>query len=203
MITAGDLRKGVTFELDGKIYIVVDFLHVKPGKGAAFVRIKLKNIVTGQVIEKTFNPVEKFEKAHIERKEMTYLYNDGNLYYFMDTNTYEQVPLNYDQVEDALKYITENMQATVQFYKGEAFSVEPPNFVELTITECEPGIQGDTSKAGNKPATLETGLVIQVPLFVNNGEKIRIDTRTGTYMSRKTFRQISTFVTVQRLMEEE
>ena len=115
---------------------------------------------------------------------MTYLYNDGNLYYFMDTNTYEQVPLNYDQVEDALKYITENMQATVQFYKGEAFSVEPPNFVELTITECEPGIQGDTSKAGNKPATLETGLVIQVPLFVNNGEKIRIDTRTGTYMSR-------------------
>ena len=184
MITAGDLRKGVTFELDGKIYIVVDFLHVKPGKGAAFVRTKLKNIVTGQVIEKTFNPVEKFEKAHIERKEMNYLYNDGNLYYFMDTNTYEQVPLNYDQVEDALKYITENMQATVQFYKGEAFSVEPPNFVELTITECEPGIQGDTSKAGNKPATLETGLVIQVPLFVNNGEKIRIDTRTGTYMSR-------------------
>ena len=184
MITAGDLRKGITFEYEGKIYIVVDFLHVKPGKGAAFVRTKLKNIVTGQVIEKTFNPVEKFEKAHIEKKEMTYLYSDGDLYYFMDNDTYEQVPLNKDQVEDALLYITENMMATVQFYKGEAFSVEPPNFVELTIVECEPGIQGDTSKAGNKPAKLETGLTIQVPLFVNNGERIRIDTRTGTYMSR-------------------
>ncbi|MBO4570088.1 MAG: elongation factor P [Clostridia bacterium] len=184
MITAGDLRKGVTFEMEGKIYIVVDFLHVKPGKGAAFVRTKLKNIVTGQVIEKTFNPVEKFEKAHIETKEMTYLYNDGDLYYFMDNETYEQVPLNKSQVEDALLYITENMMATVKFYKGEAFSVEPPNFVELTIVECEPGIQGDTSKAGNKPAKLETGLTLQVPLFVNNGERIRIDTRTGTYMSR-------------------
>jgi len=184
MITAGDLRKGITFEYEGKIYVVVEFLHVKPGKGAAFVRTKLKNIVTGQVIEKTFNPVEKFEKAHIERKEMAYLYNDGDLYYFMDNETYEQVPLNKEQVEDALMYITENMNCTIQFYKGSAFSVEPPNFVELTIVECEPGIQGDTSKAGNKPATLETGLTIQVPLFVNNGEKIRIDTRTGTYMSR-------------------
>lgn len=184
MITAGDLRKGITFEFEGKIYVVVEFLHVKPGKGAAFVRTKLKNIVTGQVIEKTFNPVEKFEKAHIERKEMAYLYNDGDLYYFMDNETYEQVPLNKEQVEDALLYITENMNVTIQFYKGSAFSVEPPNFVELTIVECEPGIQGDTSKAGNKPATLETGLTIQVPLFVNNGERIRIDTRTGTYMSR-------------------
>ena len=184
MITAGDLRKGITFEFEGKIYVVVEFLHVKPGKGAAFVRTKLKNIVTGQVIEKTFNPVEKFEKAHIERKEMAYLYNDGDLYYFMDNETYEQVPLNKEQVEDALLYITENMNCTIQFYKGSAFSVEPPNFVELTIVECEPGIQGDTSKAGNKPATLETGLTIQVPLFVNNGDKIRIDTRTGTYMSR-------------------
>ncbi len=184
MITAGDLRKGVTFEFEGKIYIVVDFLHVKPGKGAAFVRTKLKNIVTGQVIEKTFNPVEKFEKAHIERKEMMYLYNDGGLYYFMDNETYEQVPLNKDQVEDALNFITENMNCTIQFYKGEAFSVEPPMFVELNIVECEPGIQGDTSKASYKPATLETGYVIQVPLFVNNGDKIRIDTRTGTYMTR-------------------
>lgn len=184
MITAGDLRKGITFEYEGKIYVVVEFLHVKPGKGAAFVRTKLKNIVTGQVIEKTFNPVEKFEKAHIERKEMAYLYNDGDLYYFMDNETYEQVPLNKDQVEDALLYITENMNVTIQFYKGSAFSVEPPNFVELTIVECEPGVQGDTSKAGNKPATVETGLVLQVPLFVNNGERIRIDTRTGTYMSR-------------------
>jgi len=184
MITAGDLRKGVTFEMEGKIYIVVDFLHVKPGKGAAFVRTKLKNIVTGQVVEKTFNPVEKFEKAHIERKEMVYLYNDSGLYYFMDNETYEQVPLNHDQVEDALSFITENMNCTIQFYKGEAFSVEPPTFVELNIVECEPGIQGDTSKASYKPATLETGFVIQVPLFVNNGDRIRIDTRTGTYMSR-------------------
>ena len=184
MITAGDLRKGVTFEMEGKIYIVVDFLHVKPGKGAAFVRTKLKNIVTGQVVEKTFNPVEKFEKAHIEKKEMVYLYNDSGLYYFMDNETYEQVPLNHDQVEDALSFITENMNCTIQFYKGEAFSVEPPTFVELNIVECEPGIQGDTSKASYKPATLETGFVIQVPLFVNNGERIRIDTRTGTYMSR-------------------
>ena len=184
MITAGDLRKGVTFELDGKIYVVVDFLHVKRGKGAAFVRTKLKNIVTGQVIEKTFNPVEKFEKAHIERKEMMYLYNDSGIYYFMDNETYEQVPLNKDQVEDALNFITENMNCTIQFYKGVAFSVEPPMFVELNIVECEPGIQGDTSKASYKPATLETGYVIQVPLFVNNGDRIRIDTRTGTYMTR-------------------
>lgn len=184
MITAGDLRKGVTFELDGKIYVVVDFMHVKPGKGAAFVRTKLKNIVTGQVIDKTFNPVEKFEKAHIERKEMMYLYNDSGIYYFMDNETYEQVPLNKDQVEDALNFITENMNCTIQFYKGVAFSVEPPMFVELNIVECEPGIQGDTSKASYKPATLETGYVIQVPLFVNNGDRIRIDTRTGTYMTR-------------------
>ena len=184
MITAGDLRKGITFEYEGKIYVVVEFLHVKPGKGAAFVRTKLKNIVTGQVIEKTFNPVEKFEKAHIERKEMDYLYNDGDLYYFMDNETYEQVPLNKDQVEDALLYITENMNVTIQFYKGAAFSVVPPNFVELNIVECEPGIQGDTSKAGNKPAKLETGLVLQVPLFVDEGDTIRVDTRTGTYMSR-------------------
>lgn len=184
MITAGELRKGVTFEMDGKIYIVVDFLHVKPGKGAAFVRTKLKNIVTGQVVEKTFNPVEKFEKAHIERKEMMYLYNDSGLYYFMDNETYEQVPLNHDQVEEALNFVTENTNCIIQFYKGEAFSVEPPTFVELDIVECEPAIQGDTSKASFKPATLETGYVIQVPLFVNNGERIRIDTRTGTYMNR-------------------
>ncbi len=184
MITAGELRKGVTFQLDGKVYVVVDFLHVKPGKGSAFVRTKIKNVVTGQVIERTFNPTERFEKAHIERKEMMYLYEDGGLYYFMDNNTYEQIPLNKSQVEDALNYITENMSCTIQFYKGEAFSVEPPLFVELKITECEPGIQGDSSKAGYKPATLETGLVIQVPLFVNNGETIRIDTRTGEYMER-------------------
>ena len=184
MITAGDFRKGVTFEMDGNVYSVVDFQHVKPGKGAAFVRTKLKNAVTGQVLERTFNPTEKVEEAKIERKEMQYLYNEGGIYYFMDMETFEQIPLNYDQVEEAMKYVIENMMVSIQFYKGKAFSVLPPMFVELNITECEPGIQGDTSKAGNKPATLETGLVIQVPLFVNNGDRIRIDTRTGTYMER-------------------
>lgn len=184
MVVAGDFRKGVNFEMEGKIYNVVDFQHVKPGKGAAFVRTKIKNIVTGQVLERTFNPTEKFESVRIDTKEMQYLYNDGELYYFMDMETYEQIPFNKDQVDEALKYIVENMSVTVQFYKGNAFSVVPPNFVELTIVECEPGVQGDTSKAGNKPATLETGVIIQVPLFVNNGERIRVDTRTGTYMER-------------------
>ena len=184
MIVAGDFRKGVTFEMEGKVYTVVDFQHVKPGKGAAFVRTKIKNVVTGQVLERTFNPSDKFPVAHIENKEMQYLYNEGGLYYFMDMETYDQVPFNHDQVEDALQFITENMNVTVQSYKGTAFSVVPPTFVELQIVECEPGVQGDTSKAGNKPATLETGFVIQVPLFVNNGERIRVDTRTGTYMER-------------------
>ena len=169
MIMAGDLRKQVTFELDGNIYIVVDFQHVKPGKGAAFVRVKMKNIVTGQVLERNFNPSDKFQVAVIERREMQYLYNDGELYYFMDTETFEQIPLNKDQVEDAIKYITENMNVTIQFYKGSAFSVTPPNFVELNIVECEPGIQGDSSRSGTKPAVLETGLTVLVPLFVNNG----------------------------------
>lgn len=184
MITAGDFRKGVTFEMDGNIYLVVDFLHVKPGKGSPFVRAKIKNIVTGQVLERTFNPSDKFQVAVIERKEMQYLYNEGGIYYFMDMETYDQIPLNKSQVEDALNFITENMMANIQFYKGAAFSVEPPNFVELTITECEPGIQGDTSKAGYKPATLETGYTLNVPLFVNQGDRIRVDTRTGTYMER-------------------
>ncbi len=184
MITAGDFRKGVTFEMDGNIYLVVDFLHVKPGKGSPFVRAKIKNIVTGQVQERTFNPSDKFQVAVIERKEMQYLYNEGEIYYFMDMETYDQIPLNKSQVEDALNFITENMMANIQFYKGSAFSVEPPNFVELTITDCEPGIQGDTSKAGYKPATLETGYTLNVPLFVNQGDRIRVDTRTGTYMER-------------------
>lgn len=184
MITAGDFRKGVTFEMDGNIYLVVDFLHVKPGKGSPFVRAKIKNIVTGQVLERTFNPSDKFQVAVIERKEMQYLYNEGEIYYFMDMETYDQIPLNKSQVEDALNFITENMMANIQFYKGAAFSVEPPNFVELTITKCEPGIQGDTSKAGYKPATLETGYTLNVPLFVNQGDRIRVDTRTGTYMER-------------------
>lgn len=184
MITAGDFRKGVTFEMEGKIYVVVDFLHVKPGKGSPFVRAKIKNIVTGQVQEKTFNPSDKFLVAVIERKEMQYLYNEGEIYYFMDMESYEQIPIDKDKVEEALNFITENMIATIQFYKGVPFSVEPQLFVELQITECEPGIQGDTAKSSYKPATLETGYVINVPLFVNQGEKIRVDTRTGTYMER-------------------
>ena len=184
MITAGDFRKGVTFEMEGNIYLVVDFLHVKPGKGSPFVRAKIKNIVTGQVQERTFNPSDKFQVAVIERKEMQYLYNEGEIFYFMDMETYDQIPLNKSQVEDALNFITENMMANIQFYKGAAFSVDPPNFVELEITECEPGIQGDTSKAGYKPATLETGYTLSVPLFVNQGDRIRVDTRTGTYMER-------------------
>ena len=184
MIQAGDFRKGVTFEFEGNVYTIVDFLHVKPGKGSAFVRTKMKNVVTGQVLERTFNPTERVEEARIERKEMQYLYNEDGIYYFMDMETYDQIPLNYDQVQEAMKYVIENMMVSIQFYKGKAFSVLPPMFVELNIVECEPGVQGDTSKAGTKPATLETGLVIQVPLFVNNGERIRIDTRTGEYMER-------------------
>jgi len=184
MISAGEFRKGVTFEFEGNVYTIVDFQHVKPGKGAAFVRTKMKNVVTGQVLERTFNPTEKVEEAKIERKEMQYLYNEGGIYYFMDMETYDQIPLNYEQVQEAMKYVIENMMVSIQFYKGKAFSVLPPMFVELNITDCEPGIQGDTSKAGNKPATLETGLTIQVPLFVNNGDRIRIDTRTGEYMER-------------------
>ncbi len=184
MLTAGDFRKGMTFEMDGKVYSVVDFQHVKPGKGAAFVRTKLKNVVTGQVIENTFNPTDKYPEAVIERKQMQFSYRDGDIYYFMDMETFDMLPLNYDIVEDAMQFVKEEMDVTIQFYKGNAFSVEAPNFVVLEVTETEPGIQGDTSKAGNKPATLETGYNIQVPLFVNIGEKIRVDTRTGTYMKR-------------------
>lgn len=184
MISAGDFRKGVTIELDGQVYTIVDFQHVKPGKGAAFVRTKIKNIVTGSVLERTFNPTEKVPRAHIETKEMQYLYNDGNLYYFMDTETYEQIPLNREQVEDAMKYVKENMNVTIKFFKGAPFSVEPPNFVELVVVDTEPGVKGDTVTGGTKPATLETGAVIQVPLFVNTGDVIRIDTRTDEYMER-------------------
>jgi elongation factor P len=184
MLTAGDFRKGMTFEMDGKVYSIVDFQHVKPGKGAAFVRTKLKNVVTGQVLENTFNPTDKYPEAVIERKTMQFSYRDGDIYYFMDMETFDMLPLNYDIVEDAMQFVKEEMEVTIQFYKGNAFSVEAPNFVILEVTETEPGIQGDTSKAGNKPATLETGYNIQVPLFVNIGEKIRVDTRTGTYMER-------------------
>ena len=183
MITAGDLRKGVTIEYEGKIFVVVDFLHVKPGKGAAFVRTTLKNIVDGKVLQLTFNPTEKFENAIIETKRMTYSYNDGELYYFMDEE-YEMIPLNHDQVEDALKWIKENDPVTVKFYKGSAFSVECENFVELLVTESEPGVAGNTATNATKNAVLETGVSIQVPMFVNEGDTIRVDTRTGDYMER-------------------
>lgn len=184
-IMAGDLRKGVTFLYDGnKIMTVVDFLHVKPGKGAAFVRMKMKNVVTGAVLEQTFNPTEKFELAHIETKTMEYLYNDGEFYYFMDAETYEQIPLNKGQVEDALSFVKENMPVTIKFFQGSPFSVEPPNFVELLITVCEPAVAGNTATNATKPATVETGYELQVPMFVNEGDTIRIDTRTGEYMSR-------------------
>lgn len=184
MIVAGDFRKGVTFEMDGNVYSVVEFQHVKPGKGAAFVRTKLKNVVTGQTLERTFNPSDKYPIARIERRDMQYLYREGELCYFMDMESYEQLPLNYEDCKDALQYITENMSALIQFYKGKAFSVEPPFFVELKIVECDPAVSGDTSKTAMKQAKLETGLVVLVPLFVNNEDTIRIDTRTGLYMER-------------------
>lgn len=183
-ISAGDFRKGITFVMDNSVQVIVDFQHVKPGKGAAFVRTKIRNVMTGGVIEKTFNPNEKFETAHIERKKMEYSYNDGDLYYFMDSETYEMVPIGKEMVSDALQFITENMVCDIAFYKGNAFSVEPQNFVELKIIECEPGIPGATAQPGSKSAKLETGYAIQVPLFVNEGDTIRVDTRNGSYMSR-------------------
>ena len=184
MLSAGDFRKGITIEIDGQVWVIVDFQHVKPGKGAAFVRTKIKNVVTGSVLEKSYNPTEKFENARVDRKDMEYLYNDGELYYFMDTETYEQLPLNEDKVADALPYMKENMKVVIKFFKGEAFSVEPPNFVEMEVTETEPGFKGDTATAGNKPAIIETGAKIMVPLFINEGDVIRVDTRTGEYMER-------------------
>lgn len=184
MISAGEFRKGVTFEMNGEPHVVVDFQHVKPGKGAAFVRTKYKNILTGATREEAFNPNDKFPKAHIETKQMQYLYNDGELYYFMDQETYDQIPLTYDLVEDAIKYIRENDTATVKFYKDNAFTVEAPNFVDLEVTETEPGVKGDTATNVTKAATVETGAVIQVPIFINEGEKIQIDTRTGEYLGR-------------------
>lgn len=184
MITAGDFRKGVTVEIDGNVFIIVDFQHVKPGKGAAFVRTTLKNVMTGSVVERTFNPSDKYPLAHIERKEMQYLYNDGGIYYFMDMENYEQLPLNQSQVETALPYMKDNTVVTIKFYKEAAFSVEPANFVELLVTEAEPGVKGDTATNVTKKATLETGYVCAVPLFVNIGDSIRVDTRTGEYMER-------------------
>ena len=181
---AGDLRNGTTFELDSNVFKVVEFQHVKPGKGAAFVRVKMKNVVTGAVIERTFNPSEKLQGAEIEKREMQYLYNDGDLYYFMDNTTYEQIPLNEEQIGDALKYIKENMNVTMQSIKGKVFNVEPPMFVELEVTYTEPGFSGNTTTTSGKPATLENGYEVSVPLFINIGDVIRIDTRTGDYMER-------------------
>lgn len=184
MISVGDFRKGITFEMDGDIYQVLDFQHVKPGKGAAFVRTKIKNIITGSIKEITFNPNDKYPKAHIETKEMQYLYSDGELYYFMDNETYEQIPLDYEQVEDAIKYLKENDSAVIRFYKGKAFDVQAPNFVELEVTDTEPGVKGDTATGATKPATLETGAVVLVPLFINIGDVLKVDTRSNEYLSR-------------------
>jgi len=181
---AGDLRNGTTFELDSNVFRVVEFQHVKPGKGAAFVRVKMKNVITGAVLERTFNPSEKLQGAEIEKKDMQYLYNDGELYYFMDNNTYDQIPLNESQIGEALKYIKENMNVTMLSFKGNVFAVEPPMFVELEVTYTEPGFSGNTTTTSGKPATLENGLEISVPLFVEIGDVIRIDTRTGQYMER-------------------
>ncbi|MBO4898431.1 MAG: elongation factor P [Clostridia bacterium] len=184
MISAGEFRNGITFEYEGNVYQVVEFQHVKPGKGAAFVRTKLKNVINGGVVEKTFRPTDKMPKAHIERKDMEYLYQDGDLFYFMDQETYEQTPLNTSQLGDALKFVKENMIVKILSYKGNVFGVEPPNFVELQVTATEPGFKGDTSTGATKPATLETGAEIAVPLFIDNGDMIRVDTRTGEYMER-------------------
>ena len=184
MISAGDFRNGVTFELDGNVFQVVEFQHVKPGKGAAFVRTKLKNVITGAVVEKTFRPTEKMPKAHIERKDMEYSYTDGDLYYFMDQETFDMLPIGKDQIGDSLKFVKENMVCKILSYKGNVFGIEPPTFVELAITDTEPGFKGDTATGATKPATLETGAVIQVPLFVDSSDIIRVDTRTGEYMER-------------------
>ncbi len=184
MVVAGDFRNGVTFEMDGKVYQVIEFQHVKPGKGAAFVRTKLRNVITGGVTETTFSPTDKFENAYIERREMQYLYNDGDLYYFMDMESYEQEPIGKDLLGDAFKFVKEEMLVKVLSYKGKAFSIEPPMFVELEVTETEPGFAGNTAQGALKPATLETGATIKVPLFINIGDVLKIDTRTGEYLSR-------------------
>ncbi len=184
MITAGDFRNGVTFEMDGNVYSIIEFQHVKPGKGAAFVRTKIRNVISGAVTEKTFNPNDKYPTAYIERKDMQYLYEDGDLYYFMDLESYEQIPISANVLGDGFKFVKENMDCKVLSYKGNVFGVEPPNFVELQVTKTDPGFAGNTATNATKPATLETGAEIKVPLFINEGEMIRIDTRTGEYMER-------------------
>ena len=186
MISAGDFRNGVTFEMDGQVVSIIEFQHVKPGKGAAFVRTKIRNVITGSVVEKSYNPTAKFPTAFVERKDMEYTYNDGDLYHFMDSETYEDVPINKSELSDNFKFVKENMVCKILSYKGKVFGVEPPNFVELEITDTDPGFRGDTATNVTKPATLETGAEIRVPLFVEIGDIIRIDTRTGEYMERVT-----------------
>ena len=184
MISAGDFRNGLTLEIEGNVVQVIEFQHVKPGKGAAFVRTRLKNIKNGGIIEKTFRPTEKFPAAHIERSEMQYLYNDGEMYNFMNVETFDQIAMTEDQIGDSLKFIKENEMVKMLSHAGQVFAIEPPLFVELEITETEPGFKGDTATGASKPATVETGAVVYVPLFVEQGDKIQIDTRTGEYMKR-------------------
>ena len=184
MVVAGDFKNGITFEMDGNVFQVVEFQHVKPGKGAAFVRTKLKNVITGAVIEKTFSPTDKYENAYVERKDMQYLYNDGELYYFMDLETFEQLPLEEKKLGDNFRFVKEEMLCKIISYKGNVFGVEPPMFVELEVTDTEPGFKGDTATGASKPATLETGAQIKVPLFINIGDVLKIDTRTGEYLER-------------------
>ncbi len=184
MVSAGDLRNGVTFEMDGNVLQIIEFQHDKPGKGAAFVRAKVKNVITGSVIERTFNPNEKFPTAFVERKDMEYSYSDGGLYYFMDPETYELVPINESELSDNFKFVKENMVCKVLSYKGNVFGVEPPTFVDLQVTKTDPGFAGNTATNTTKPATLETGAEVKVPLFIDEGEMIKIDTRTGEYLGR-------------------
>lgn len=184
MISAGDFRNGVTFEMDGQVYSIIEFQHVKPGKGAAFVRTKLRNVISGAVVEKTFNPNDKYPPAYIERKDMEYSYSDGDLYYFMDSETFELIPISASVLGDNFKFVKENMVCKILSYKGNVFGVEPPTFVELAVTQTDPGFKGDTATNATKPATLETGAEIKVPLFIDEGEIIQIDTRTGEYLGR-------------------
>ena len=184
MISAGDFRNGITVEIEGNVYQIIEFQHVKPGKGAAFVRTKLKNIKNGGVVEKTFRPTEKFPQARIDRVDMQYLYSDGDLYNFMDVNTYEQIALNSDTIGDSLKFVKENEMVKICSHNGSVFAIEPPLFVELEITDTEPGFKGDTATGATQPAVVETGATVYVPLFVEQGDKIKIDTRTGEYLSR-------------------
>lgn len=184
MISAGDFRNGVTFDMDGNVFQIIEFQHVKPGKGAAFVRTKIRNVISGAVVERTFSPTEKFPTAYIERKDMEYLYNDGDLYYFMDVETYENLPISASTLPDSFKFVKENNVCKILSYKGNVFGVEPPNFVELTVTKTDPGFAGNTATNATKPAEVETGAEIKVPLFIEEGEMIRIDTRTGEYMER-------------------